>query len=223
MESRSSAEKPANSSSVASIGLFAKSSAEQKESKEVIPDQRKIMDPITEDMISGNWRMAFSLKVTDAVAAQFKMDRDDIQRSETFETSVIRYVYALDPHAVPRLTAETDVSHNATYAATEDSILIRYDKFNKEQVLAIAKVVEQYFSGINTVIIPNESHDSMFWIRFNKDVFLKDVLPRLQSKAVPEKVAKPETPFMQLESYKSSCDFGMQKDEHGLTRCVMYR
>ncbi len=220
MESRNPLEKPIDST-LATVGIFAKSSAEKKESKAVIA-QRKIRSPITEKMIYAN--MSNGTKITDAIAKEFKLDRHDIQRGELFETSVIRYVFALNSHAVPNLTAETDISHNATYAATDDTILIRYDQFNKEQVIAIAKVLEQHFADVDTVIIPNEPRDKMFWLGFDRNVFLKDVLPKLLTKVVPEKIAQPATPFLQLESYKSSMfDFGVEMDENGFQKGAMRR
>ena len=161
-----------------------------------------VRNPVLQ-MGSANMRMIATAEITERVASEFKLTTDNIQYSEKFETALAQYIRVLNPSAVPFLTEDMNLSKKATYSVNEDSILFRYDSFSKEQQLAMAAVLEQYFAGINTVVVRNEPDNNLFWLRCDKKIFLEHVLPKLASevKITPEKVAHPEKPIFQEESY----------------------
>lgn len=117
-----------------------------------------------------------SKQLSEVIALMLKTNPSAIANSERFETEVLHFIRKLNPQAVPFLTPETDVSHNAMFACAQGYFVLVYKQFNRDQVVAMTQLLESYFPGVITKVSQKENNGP-YGIVLDKNIFLKQVLP----------------------------------------------
>ena len=134
--------------------------------------------------------------LSNVIAQLLKVKPDDIKNSERFESTIIHFIRKLDFQQVPFLNINTDVTDKAGYILSDQRIGFQYRQFAKEQVIILAKILEQFFNGIKSnvsQVVENEA----YWITCDKNVFLQQVLPCVfEVNKIPQKQIQFQQPVV---------------------------
>lgn len=112
------------------------------------------------------------------IAQLLKLRHKDISGSERFETLMIKFIQKLEPQQTTFLTPDMDITNQAHYnfVQVNGRIAFQYKKLNKDENIAMAQVLEQYFPGANLRVVQIEKNDP-YYISIDKKVFLQHILP----------------------------------------------
>lgn len=113
---------------------------------------------------------------THIIAQLLQKSPTEIHTKNHFEIAFLEFIYRIAPEQVEFLKEDLLIEEAGYGLLQQDEIVLMYS-FTETQVLSIAKVLEQFFENLKSIIFRVD--DKGYYLSFNKDPFLKQVIPAM--------------------------------------------